>query len=71
MRNPCTATKSSPGSLQFEKAHVQQQRPNAAKKKGREGSREKKEERRRRDGGARGRERNFPELKEMSFQSSK
>ena len=31
MRNPCTATKSSPCSLQLEKARVQQQRPNAAK----------------------------------------
>ena len=30
MRNPCTATKSSPCSLQLEKARVQQQRPNAA-----------------------------------------
>ena len=32
MRSPCTATKSSPRSPQLEKAHVQQQRPNAAKK---------------------------------------
>ena len=33
MRRPCTATKSSPHSPQLEKARVQQQRPNAAKKK--------------------------------------
>ena len=33
MRSTCTTTKSSPHSLQLEKAHVQQQRPNAAKKK--------------------------------------
>ena len=33
MRSPCTTTKSSPRSLQLEKAHVQQQRPNAAKNK--------------------------------------
>ena len=31
MRLPHTTTKSSPRSLQLEKAHVQQQRPNAAK----------------------------------------
>ena len=33
MRSPCTAMKNSPCSLQLEKAHVQQQRPNAAKNK--------------------------------------
>ena len=33
MRGPCTATKSSPRSLQLEKARAQQRRPNAAKKK--------------------------------------
>ena len=33
MRSPRTATKSSPRSPQLEKAHVQQQRPNAAKDK--------------------------------------
>ena len=33
MRNPRTATKSSPHSLQLEKARAQQQRPNAAKNK--------------------------------------
>ena len=33
MRSPCTATKSSPRSLQLEKAHAQQQTPNAAKNK--------------------------------------
>ena len=33
MRSPQTATKSSPHSPQLEKAHVQQQRPNAATKK--------------------------------------
>ena len=33
MRSLCTATKSSPRSPQLEKAHVQQQRPNAAKNK--------------------------------------
>ena len=33
MRNPSTATKSSPCSQQLEKARMQQQRPNAAKKK--------------------------------------
>ena len=33
MRSPCTATKSSPCSPQLEKAHVQQQRLNAAKNK--------------------------------------
>ena len=33
MRSPRTATKSSPHSLQLEKARAQQQRPNAAKKK--------------------------------------
>ena len=33
MGSPCTATKSSPGSPQLEKAHEQQQRPNAAKNK--------------------------------------
>ena len=32
MRSPCTATKSSPCSLQLEKAPVQQRRPRAAKK---------------------------------------
>ncbi|KAJ8789344.1 hypothetical protein J1605_021871 [Eschrichtius robustus] len=31
MRSPCTSTKSSPHSLQLEKARVQQRRPNAAK----------------------------------------
>ena len=31
MRSPCTATKSSPHSLQLEKALAQQRRPNAAK----------------------------------------
>ena len=31
MRSPCTATKSSPRSVQLEKARTQQQRPNAAK----------------------------------------
>ena len=33
MRSPRTTTKSSPRSPQLEKAHVQQQRPNAAKDK--------------------------------------
>ena len=33
MRSPQAATKSSPHSLQLEKARVQQWRPNAAKKK--------------------------------------
>ena len=33
MRSPCTAMKSSPRSLQLEKAHVQQRRPNTAKNK--------------------------------------
>ena len=33
MRSPCTVTKSSPGLAQLEKAHMQQRRPNAAKKK--------------------------------------
>ena len=33
MRSPHTATKSSPRSLQLEKARTQQQRPNAAKNK--------------------------------------
>ena len=33
MRSPRTATKSSPHSLQLEKAHAQQQRPDAAKNK--------------------------------------
>ena len=33
MRSPCTTIKSSPCSLQLEKARTQQQRPNAAKKK--------------------------------------
>ena len=33
MRSPGTKTKSSPRSLQLEKAHAQQQRPNTAKKK--------------------------------------
>ena len=33
MRSPRTATKSSPCSLQLEKARVQQRRPNAAKNK--------------------------------------
>ena len=33
MRSPCTATKSSPHSLQLEKACAQQRRPNAAKNK--------------------------------------
>ena len=33
MRSPHTATKSSPLSLQLEKAHAQQRRPNATKKK--------------------------------------
>ena len=33
MRSPRTPTKSSPRSLQLEKARVQQRRPNAAKKK--------------------------------------
>ena len=33
MRSPHTTTKSSPHSLQLEKAHVQQWRPNAAKKR--------------------------------------
>ena len=33
MRSPHAAMKSSPRSLQLEKAHAQQQRPNAAKKK--------------------------------------
>ena len=31
MRSPCTTLKSSPRSPQLEKAHAQQQRPNAAK----------------------------------------
>ena len=31
MRSPCPATKSSPCSLQLEKAHMQQQRPSATK----------------------------------------
>ena len=33
MRSPCIAMKSSPHPLQLEKAHAQQRRPNAAKKK--------------------------------------
>ena len=33
MRSPRTPMKSSPGSSQLEKAHAQQQRPNAAKNK--------------------------------------
>ena len=33
MRSPRAATKSGPRSLQLEKAHTQQQRPNAAKNK--------------------------------------
>ena len=33
MRNPRTATKSSPHSLQLEKARMQQRRPKAAKNK--------------------------------------
>ena len=33
MRSPCTATKSSPGSLQLEKADTKQWRPNTAKLK--------------------------------------
>ena len=33
MRSPRTTTKSSPRSPQLEKAHAQQQRPNAAKDK--------------------------------------
>ena len=33
MRSPCTSMKSSSRSLQLEKAHAQQQRPNAAKNK--------------------------------------
>ena len=33
MRSPCTMTKSSPHSLQLEKAHRQQQRPSTAKNK--------------------------------------
>ena len=33
MRSPRTATKSSPRLPQLEKAHAQQRRPNAAKKK--------------------------------------
>ena len=33
MRSPCTAAKSCPHSPQLEKAHTQQRRPNAAKKK--------------------------------------
>ena len=33
MRSPHTATKSSPRSLQLEEAHVQQQKPNAARNK--------------------------------------
>ena len=56
MRSPCTTTKSSPHSLQLEKASMQQRRPNAAKNKerkkeeeggregGREGEREKSKE---------------------------
>ena len=34
MRSPHTATKSSPSSPQQEKVHVEQRRPNTAKKKG-------------------------------------
>ena len=33
VRSLCTSTKSSPRSLQLEKAHAQQRRPNTAKKK--------------------------------------
>ena len=33
MRSPCTAGKSSPFSLQLEKARVQQRRPNTAQNK--------------------------------------
>ena len=46
MRNPRTATKSSPRSLQLEKNRAQQRRPIAARKKDkREREKERKEER--------------------------